>query len=95
MTGLQAADTSIYTVTPPPLRGLIPRLAREVLVDVLKLRWESCGGGGGGPEAGGGAEALMVSGELQGALALGFDGEVGNFILRSVASHLLKLFLSG
>ena len=87
MTGLQAADTSIYTLTPPPLRGLIPRLAREVLVDVLKLRWES---GGGIPEGGGGAEALMVSGELLGALALGFDGEVGNFILRSVASHFLN-----
>ena len=49
-------------------------------MDALKLRWE----------AGGGAEALMVSGELLGALALGFDGEVGNFILRSVASHFVN-----
>lgn len=27
-------------------------------------------------------ESVMVSGELIGALALGYDGEIGNFILR-------------
>jgi hypothetical protein len=41
------------------------------LVDTLNLIYQDLGDQG-----------SMLSGELLGALALGFDGEVGNFILR-------------
>jgi hypothetical protein len=78
---VQAADTSVYTVASPAIRGPIPRLAREILVDTLNLVYRDLGGRG-----------SELSGELLGALALGFDGEVGNFILRY--SSLKGSFLS-
>ena len=68
---VQAADTSAYNVHSPAIRGPIPRLAREILVDTLSLVYQDLGGRG-----------SLLSGELHGALALGFDGEIGNFILR-------------
>lgn len=69
---VQAADTSAYNVHSPAIRGgPVPRLAREILVDTLSLVYQDLGGRG-----------SVLSGELHGALALGFDGEIGNFILR-------------
>ena len=74
MAAVQAADTSSYNVPSPAIRGPIPRLAREILVDTLSLVYQDLGGRG-----------SVLSGELHGALALGFDGEIGNFILRRMS----------
>jgi len=71
VSAVQAADSSLYTVPSPSIRGPIPRLAREILVDTLNLVYQDLG-----------EQGSMLSGELLGALALGFDGQVGNFILR-------------
>lgn len=69
---MQAADSSVFKTAAPALRGIIPRLARELLIDSIHILIQADG-----------SSSIMVSGELLGALALGFDGEIGNFILRS------------
>lgn len=68
---VQAADSSVFRTSTPAIRGLVPRLARELLIGTVNLLVQTQG-----------EEDIMVSGELIGALALGFDGEIGNFILR-------------
>ena len=73
---VQAADSSIFKTAAPALRGPVPRLARELLIDSINLLLHA-----------GRSNEITVSGELLGALALGFDGEIGNFILRSQTSH--------
>ena len=68
---VQAADSSVFKNAAPAIRGLIPRLARELLIDSINVLMQTKD-----------SQGIMVSGELIGALALGFDGEIGNFILR-------------
>ena len=71
---IQAADESPYLTATPAIKGVIPRLVRELLVDTFNLLVEI--------DRQADEANLLVSGELQGALALGYDGEIGNFILR-------------
>lgn len=68
---MAAIDSSIYTISPPPLKGLLPRMTRELLIDKTRVLVAKSAAGG-----------FLVSGELVGVLALGFVQEVGNFILR-------------
>lgn len=72
-------DWSVYKNPVPAIRGPIralPRLAREILIDRLNLLVKL-----------GTNHESMVSGELLSALALGSDGEIGNFILRFGCLH--------
>ena len=34
---VQAQDGSEYTILPPPIKGIIPRLAAEMLIDKVNL----------------------------------------------------------
>ena len=69
---LQALDSSTYLVSPLPFKATVPRLAREMLIDRTNLlvRRNSTDG-------------LIISMEFLSALALGFEGELGNFIVDS------------
>ena len=78
---IQAADSSIFKAAAPALRGPIPRLARELLIDSINILMQAEES-----SKSGGSREIMFSGELLGALALGFDGEIGNFILRQESS---------
>ena len=82
MNSIQAADGSSYKTLTPAIRGPIPRLARELLIDRVGLLIEAGSHGD-----------IMVSGELMDALALGYDGEIGNFVLRWVCSLSAAAFL--
>ena len=67
-------DGSTFTVVPPRLRGVLPRLAQRLVVE----RMAAC------VCSHGGDEGLVASLEAHGALAEGFSGEAGSFIRRRV-----------
>ena len=71
---LLAVDNSQYTIAPPRIRGLFPRMARQLSADSAAVLFSSSAGKG-----------SLMSGELAGVLAQGFIGEMGNFIQRSFA----------
>jgi len=72
---LHAADGSAFTVSPPRLRGPLPRLAQRLAVErlaaCLDVRAPGC---------------LTASLDACGALAEGFTGEPGSFIRRCAAA---------
>ena len=69
---LQLDDRSIYTVLPPRIWGLIPRLAARLSIEHINAIFVQ--------EAG---DGFTVSAELLDVESTGFKGEPGNFISRS------------
>ena len=67
-------DGSTFTVVPPRLRGVLPRLAQRLVAERLAACLRSHGDDGG----------FVASLEAHGALAEGFPGEAGSFIRRRV-----------
>ena len=70
--GLQLDDRSRYTVLPPRVWGLIPRLAAQMRIEKGRAIFSQ--------EA---DQGLMLSMELLDCEATGFQDEPGNFICRS------------
>ena len=69
---LQLDDRSRYTVLPPRVWGLIPRLASRMRIEQVKAIFNRDAGQG-----------FMLSLELHDCEATGFQNEPGNFICRS------------
>lgn len=67
-------DGSTFTVVPPRLRGVLPRLAQRMVVERVAACVCSHGGD----------DSFVASLEAHGALAEGFSGEAGSFIRRRV-----------
>lgn len=73
-------DGSTFTVVPPRLRGVLPRLAQRLVVERLAACVCSHNDD----------EGLVASLEAHGALAEGFSGEAGSFIRRRVWAGLMR-----
>ncbi len=71
MNKLEVSDSSFYTVSPPRIWGILPRLAGRLSIEQIALLLEQSSGLG-----------FMLSVELSGAEAEGFQAEPGNFIGR-------------
>lgn len=78
---LQLDDKSRYTVLPPRIWGIIPRLASQLHIEQVHAIISRKA-----------KQGLMLSVELLDCAAAGFQGEPGNFICRSAFTSLgLKL----
>lgn len=77
--GLQLDDRSKYTVLPPRVWGLIPRLAAQMRMEKVNAisSWEA-------------GQGFMLSLELLDCEATGFQNEPGNFICRSAAPRSMS-----
>lgn len=62
-------DDSEHTLSPPAIRGIVPRLARRIRAAEMALRVDQ-----------GALEGLVTSFELRGVAAEGYPGESGNFV---------------
>ena len=62
-------DDSRLTLTPPQIRGVVPRLGQRIRATALAARIDK-----------GGDEGLVISFELAGLLGQGYPGESGNFV---------------
>lgn len=80
---LQLDDKSRYTVLPPRVWGLIPRLAPQIRVEQVNAILEQSAGQG-----------FAVSAELLDCETVGFQGEPGNFICRSACCVTLGIATS-
>ena len=69
---LQLDDKSRFTVLPPRIWGLIPRLASQLHIEQVRAIISHKA-----------KQGLMLSAELLDCAAAGFQGEPGNFICRS------------
>ena len=79
---MDLVDGSAFTVVPPRLRGVLPRLAQRMVVERLATCVSSHSGD----------EGLVASLEAYGALAEGFSGEAGSFIRRRAWTGHHKLW---
>lgn len=77
---LQLDDKSRYTVLPPRVWGLIPRLASQIRIEQINAIWEQTAGQG-----------FAVSVELLDCETVGFQGEPGNFICGSASCSNLEI----
>lgn len=79
---LDVSDSSVYTVSPPRIWGTLPRLAGRLSIEQTVVLLEQESGIG-----------FMVSVELSGAEAEGFQAEPGSFIRRYLhaADHLINV----
>lgn len=82
---LDVSDSSVYTVSPPRIWGTLPRLAGHLSIEQTGVLLEQESGIG-----------FMVSVELSGAEAEGFQAEPGNFIRRYLhaADHLINIAMT-
>ena len=74
---LQLDDKSRFTVLPPRIWGLIPRLASQLHIEQVRAIISHKA-----------KQGLMLSVELLDCAAAGFQGEPGNFICRSAFTSL-------
>lgn len=77
---LQLDDKSRYTVLPPCVWGLIPRLASQIRIEQINAILEQTAGQG-----------FAISVELLDCETVGFQGEPGNFICRSAFCATLEI----
>ena len=80
---LQLDDKSRYTVLPPRVWGLIPRLASQIRIEQVDAILRQSAGQG-----------FAVSVELLDCETVGFQGEPGNFICRSACCVTLGIAAS-
>lgn len=82
MIELDVSDSSVYTVSPPRIWGRSPRLASHLSIQQTAFLFEQKSGLG-----------FMVSVEVSGAEAEGFQAESGNFIRRCIPWKIVACIL--